>query len=106
MKKKSSNLITRRQAIVSLAAITAGTLIKPTSIFANEYADSKTRFAIMGDWGSGNGDCIGLAKQMFETHQRKPFDFVLGAGDNIYPNGSGRHFAKCFEQPFAGLIKD
>src|ERR1051325_3078348 len=106
MDNKKSNLITRRQAIVSLATIAAGTLIKPTSILASEVARSKTRFAIMGDWGSGNSDGIGLAKQMLEVHQRTPLEFVIGAGDNIYPNGSGRHFAKNFEQPFAGLIKD
>jgi predicted MPP superfamily phosphohydrolase len=106
MDKKRSNLITRRQAIISLATIAAGTVIKPTSILASEVARSKTRFAIMGDWGTGNGDGIGLAKQMFETHQRTPFEFVIGAGDNIYPNGSSRYFAKNFEQPFAGLIKD
>ena len=106
MGKKRSNLITRREAIVSLATIAAGTLIKPTSIFANEFARSKTRFAIMGDWGTGNSDGIGLAKQMCEAHQRTPLDLVVGAGDNIYPNGSGRYFARNFEQPFASLLKD
>src|SRR5215208_4174240 len=104
MEKKRSNLITRRQAIVSLATITAGALVKPTSIFANEVARTKTRFAVMGDWGTGNSDGIGLAKRMFETHQQTPFEFVLGAGDNIYPNGSSRYFARNFEQPFASLI--
>jgi len=42
---------------------------------------------------------------MFTAHQRTPFDFILAAGDNIYPNGSGRHFGKHFEQPFADLIR-
>jgi predicted MPP superfamily phosphohydrolase len=106
MGNKRSNLITRREAIVSLATIAAGTLIKPTSIFANEFARTKTRFAIMGDWGSGNSDGIGLAKQMCEAHRRTPLDLVVGAGDNIYPNGSGRYFARNFEQPFASLIRD
>lgn len=106
MQNKRSDLITRRQAIVSLATIAAGTLIKPTSIFAREAARDKTRFAVMGDWGTGNSDGIGLARQMFEMHQRAPLDFVLGAGDNIYPNGGSRYFAKNFEQPFASLIKD
>jgi hypothetical protein len=106
MENKKSNLITRRQALVSLATMTAGAIIKPTTIFASEVSRSKTRFAIMGDWGTGNNDGIGLARQMFETHQKTPFEFILGAGDNIYPNGSGRYFAKNFEQPFAGLIKE
>jgi 3',5'-cyclic AMP phosphodiesterase CpdA len=43
---------------------------------------------------------------MLNAHQRSPFDFVIAAGDNIYPNGSGRYFGKHFEAPFAGLLKE
>jgi len=43
---------------------------------------------------------------MVQNHKRTPLDFVIAAGDNIYPNGSGRYFAKHFEQPFAPLISD
>lgn len=105
-KKNKSNLITRRQAIISLAAATAGSLIKPTSVFSVEAVNSKTRFAVIGDWGTGEEDQWGLGKMMFETHRRTPFDFIVTAGDNIYNNGSGRHFVKKFEEPFAGFLKD
>jgi 3',5'-cyclic AMP phosphodiesterase CpdA len=60
----------------------------------------------VGDWGTGDDDQVGIGKQMLAAHQQSAFDFVLAAGDNIYPNGAGRHFVKKFEQPFAGLIKD
>ena len=43
---------------------------------------------------------------MFAAHQGNPFDFAIAAGDNIYPNGSGRYFVKNFEQPFSRLLKD
>src|SRR5262245_56091401 len=99
------NGITRRQAILSLATISVGALIKPSSIFCSPVND-KIRFAVIGDWGTGDRDQIGVANQMFAAHQRTPFDFVISAGDNIYPNGSGRHFAKNFEHPFANLLKD
>jgi 3',5'-cyclic AMP phosphodiesterase CpdA len=99
------NGITRRQAILSLATISAGALIKPSSIFCSPVND-KIRFAVIGDWGTGDRDQIGVAKQMFAAHQRQPFDFVISAGDNIYPNGSGRYFGRHFEQPFANLLKD
>jgi Calcineurin-like phosphoesterase len=102
MKQKQ---ITRRQAILSLATISAGALIKPSSIFCSPVND-KIRFALIGDWGTGNRDQIGIGRQMLTSHQRTPFDFVISAGDNIYPNGSGRYFDKNFEQPFAGLLKD
>ncbi len=106
MEKSKSNLITRRQAIISLAAITAGTLIKPTSILGATPVKDKLRFAILGDWGTGDGDGYSLARQMCDTHRRSAFDFVIGAGDNIYPNGNGKYFSKNFEQPFAGLLND
>jgi Calcineurin-like phosphoesterase len=105
MKEKKSNLITRRQALVSIAAISAGALIRPSSAFCSPVND-KLRFAVVGDWGTGDRNAVGTAAQMYGAHQRSPFDFVISAGDNIYPNGAGRYFTKNFEQPFATLLKD
>jgi 3',5'-cyclic AMP phosphodiesterase CpdA len=99
------NGITRRQALASIATISAGALIKPSSIFCSPVND-KIRFAVIGDWGTGDRDQFGVASQMFAAHQRTPFDFVISAGDNIYPNGNGRYFGRNFEQPFANLLKD
>ena len=97
--------ITRREALLSIATISAGAFIKPTSIFSSPVKD-KLRFAVIGDWGTGGGDEVGIAQQMFASHQRSSLDFVISAGDNIYPNGSERYFAKHFEHPFANLLKD
>jgi hypothetical protein len=106
MENKPSSLITRRQAIKSLAALTAGAIVRPTSVICSEPSRSKLRFIVLGDWGTGEDDQYGLGRRMIEQHRQGPLDLVLGAGDNIYPNGSGRHFVKKFEQPFADLIKD
>lgn len=105
MKEKASNLITRRQALLSIATISAGAFIKPSSVFCSPVND-KLRFAVIGDWGTGDRDAVGTAAQMFAAHQRTPFDFIISAGDNVYPNGAGRYFARNFEQPFAALLKD
>ncbi|HSB12254.1 MAG TPA: metallophosphoesterase [Blastocatellia bacterium] len=99
------NKITRREAILSIATISAGAFLKPSSIFCSPVKD-KLRFAVIGDWGTGDRDQVGTARQMFLSHQRSPFDFVISAGDNVYPNGSGRYFDKHFERPFADLLKD
>src|SRR5262245_22779606 len=98
MEKKTPRVITRRQAIGSLATLATGTLLKPASILAFETRDSKTRFAIVGDFGTGGSDEYGVAAQMLEAHNRTALDLVLTVGDNIYPNGSGRHFVKNFEE--------
>ncbi|MCI0388209.1 MAG: metallophosphoesterase, partial [Acidobacteria bacterium] len=101
-----SNKITRRQALLSLATITAGAVIAPVSVFGVEPARKSIRFTLLGDWGTGDSDQTGIAKQMFAAHRRDPFDFVIAAGDNIYPNGSGRYFGKHFERPFAQLLAE
>jgi len=106
MTTKKINLLTRRQAIASLATLTAGALLKPSSFISFAGGDSKTRFAVLGDFGTGGSDEFGVASQMLETHHRSELDLILTVGDNIYPNGSGRHFAKRFEEPFAGLLKE
>jgi len=98
--------ITRRQALVSLGTIAAGTVIATRTVFGAQPAKTLVRFPVVGDFGTGDSDQIGIGKQMLETHRRAPFDFAVAAGDNIYPNGSGRYFAKHFEQPFAGLLKE
>jgi hypothetical protein len=100
------NKITRRQALLSLASITAGTLIKPASVFGVTPIKKQVRFPIVGDWGTGDSDQTGIGKQMFAAHQRTPFDFAIAAGDNIYPNGIVRYFGKNFERPFAALLNE
>jgi 3',5'-cyclic AMP phosphodiesterase CpdA len=97
--------ITRREAMLSIATISAAALIKPSTIFC-QPAKNKLRFAVIGDWGTGDRHQLAIAREMVGYHQRSPLDFVITAGDNIYPNGSGRYFGKHFEAPFASLLKD
>jgi predicted phosphodiesterase len=106
MEGKTSSLLSRRQALKSIAAITAGSLIKPSTLLATANARSKTRFAVMGDFGTGGSDEVAIARRMAELHRQSPIEFVLGAGDNIYPNGAGHLFEKNFEQPFAELLRE
>lgn len=98
--------MTRRQAIVSLATITAGALVRPTSVLGFETPTTKTRFAVVGDFGTGGSDEFAIAAGMLDAHHKSALDLVVAVGDNIYPNGSGRYFKKHFEEPFAGLLKE
>jgi predicted MPP superfamily phosphohydrolase len=107
MVKEKPALITRRQAIASLATLATGTLIKPAvNVFASTPADGKTRFAVVGDFGTGESDEFAVAEQMFESHRKTELDLVLAVGDNIYPNGSARYFTKNFEKPFEKLLSE
>lgn len=106
MANTTPTLITRRQAVASLATLATGTLLRPTSGLAFVSSDSKTRFAVIGDFGTGGSDECNVANQMLEEHKRSELDLVLTVGDNIYPSGNPKHFAKHFEGPFDGLLKE
>lgn len=106
MDRKASALITRREAIASLATLATGALLKPASVFGSGSGDSKTRFAVVGDFGTGESDEFAIAARMLDAHRKAALDLVLAVGDNIYPNGSARYFVKHFEEPFEGLLKE
>jgi 3',5'-cyclic AMP phosphodiesterase CpdA len=106
MDEPKAHLLTRRQALLSLGALAAGTLLKPAAVFGVEPAKKTLRFAVLGDWGTGESAAGGIAGQMSRVHAASPFDFVIAAGDNIYPDGCGRRFVKNFEQPFAAFLRE
>jgi hypothetical protein len=106
MDEPKTNLLTRRHALISLGALGASTLLKPRSVFGIESAKKKLRFVVLGDWGTGDNAQGGIATQVARSHASSPLDFVISAGDNIYPDGGGRRFIKNFERPFAALLRD
>jgi predicted phosphodiesterase len=106
MDEKKSGLLTRRQALLSIATITAGAALAPRAVFGATPAKDKIKFLAIGDFGTGDDNQTGIAAQMLRDHKTSPLDFVIAVGDNIYPDGGGRHFMKKFERPYAGLIRE
>jgi predicted MPP superfamily phosphohydrolase len=106
MDEKKSGLLTRRQALLSIATITAGAAILPRRVFGATPAKDKIKFIAIGDFGTGDDNQSGIAAQMLRDHKTSPLDFVIAVGDNIYPDGGGRHFEKKFARPYAGLIRE
>jgi predicted MPP superfamily phosphohydrolase len=106
MDEKKSGLLTRRQALLSIATITAGAAVLPRTIFSATPAKDKLKFIAIGDFGTGDDNQSEIAAQMLRDHKTSPLDFVIAAGDNIYPDGGGRHFEKKFARPYAGLIRE
>ena len=104
--KRRVGLLTRRQALLSIATITAGAAVLPRAVFGATPAKNKIKFAAIGDFGTGDDSQAGIAAQILRDHKTSPLDLVLAVGDNIYPDGGGRHFTKKFERPYSGLIKE
>ena len=104
--EKKSGLLTRRQALLSIAAGAAGAAVLPRSIFGATPAKNRIKFAAIGDFGTGDDSEAGIAAQILRDHKASPLDLVIAVGDNIYPDGGGRHFVKKFERPYSGLIRE
>ena len=64
------------------------------------------KFAVVGDFGTGESASYEVAAQMATARTRFPFDMVLMVGDNIVGRQSDpSDFAAKFEQPFGPLLK-
>lgn len=63
-----------------------------------------TRFAVLGDAGSGTALQHGVAHQMNMTYQKNPFASVLVLGDNVYENGEPALFTERIQQPYQALF--
>lgn len=103
---KKSGLLTRRQALLSIATITAGAAVLPRAVFGAAPAKNSIKFAAIGDFGTGDESQAGIAAQMLRDHKNSPLDLVIAVGDNVYPDGGGRHFEKKFERPYGGLLRE
>jgi predicted MPP superfamily phosphohydrolase len=106
MDEKNAGLLTRRQALRSIATITAGAVVIPRSIFGATPAKNSVRFAAIGDFGTGDDRQAEISSLILREHKASPLDLVLTVGDNIYPDGGARHFVKKFERPYAGLLNE
>jgi hypothetical protein len=65
---------------------------------------NSTRFAVIGDSGTGDKPEYDVASQMERYRQVVKFDFVLMLGDNIYGSHRPEDFRSKFEQPFKPLL--
>ena len=66
--------------------------------------DGSVRFAVIGDFGTGERAQYELAQQMEKYHGIFPFDFVVLLGDNIYGGHRPSDFEHKFEQPYKTLL--
>jgi len=63
-----------------------------------------TRFAVIGDSGTGENEQYEVARLMEMYRQQVKFDFVIMLGDNIYGSHSPKDFERKFDQPYKPLL--
>jgi hypothetical protein len=66
--------------------------------------DGSLKFAILGDFGTGDAAQYGLAKQMVNIRQKFEYEMVILVGDNIYGGERPQDFKKKFEDPYKPLL--
>jgi 3',5'-cyclic AMP phosphodiesterase CpdA len=62
------------------------------------------KFAVLGDFGTGQRAQYQLAEQMAKLHQRFPFELVILVGDNLYGGERAEDFRTKFEIPYKPLL--
>jgi 3',5'-cyclic AMP phosphodiesterase CpdA len=67
-------------------------------------AEDSLKFAVLGDWGSGERGQMDLAAEMARVHKRFPYEFIVTVGDNIYGSERPQDFTRKFEVPYKPLL--
>ena len=74
----------------------------PTVPLPNKAGSFK--FAVLGDFGTGDKSQYELADQMAKLRQRFAYDIVVLVGDNLYGSERPQDFSKKFELPYKSLL--
>ena len=84
-------------AVLSQAAPSAPPVALPNQ-------EGSLKFAVLGDFGTGDRDQYQLAEQMAKLRERFPFELVVTVGDNLYGGNGARDFERKFEIPYKPLL--
>jgi len=96
--------MTVRQAGIPLAALACVLAAIPSVADDLPLKSGSTRFAVIGDMGTGDKPQYEVAAVMEESRRKTAFDFVLTLGDNIYGGSSQADMKKKFEDPYKPLL--
>ena len=67
-------------------------------------AKDSTRFAVIGDTGTGDKPQYDIGRRLEQYRQRVDFTFAIMVGDNIYGSERPQDFQKKFEIPYKPLL--
>ncbi len=63
------------------------------------------RFAVVGDFGTGDDVQRAVARRMCDRMHRRSFELVVTTGDNVYPDGDPDRFQDAFFEPYRCLLR-
>ena len=98
----------RSYRIASLKSLIVSLLILALPLIATAQNENSAKptvtFAVIGDTGTGDEAQLSVARQMVKQREKKPFEFVLMLGDNIYEKGEEKYIKSHFEEPYKDLL--
>ena len=66
--------------------------------------DGSFKFAVLGDFGTGNRDQFQMGAKMAEIQSRFKYETVVLTGDNLYGSERPQDFRNKFELPYKALL--
>ena len=88
--------------LMATAVVATQPPAEPTVPLPNK--DGSLKFAVLGDFGTGDQSQYELADQMAKLRQRFKYELVVLVGDNLYGSERPQDFAKKFELPYKPLL--
>lgn len=66
--------------------------------------EGSTRFAVIGDMGTGGRRQLETGRMMAQVRKRFPYTFVITVGDNLYGSEDPRDYERKFVVPYKALL--
>jgi len=89
---------------VILALVGTPSLVGRAQRVTLPLTNDSTRFAVIGDTGTGDTPQYEIGRRLEEYRQRAHFTFTIMVGDNIYGSERPQDFKKKFEMPYKPLL--
>jgi hypothetical protein len=100
MRRASASLLLALVVAVGVYALPA----QSTNVTALPNKDGSLKFAVIGDFGTGDPPEYEMAAQVVKTWQTFRFPLVLLVGDNLYGSERPQDFRQKFEVPYKPLL--
>ena len=94
--KRRATLVPVLTALLALGATTLQ--VQPP------IEEGSTRFAVLGDTGTGDDPQYEVAERLVESREIFPFDFAIMLGDNMYGSEDADDYREKFEVPYGPLL--
>jgi hypothetical protein len=78
--------------------------VDPADVVSMPNAPDSLKFAVLGDFGTGERSQYEMGEQMARTHEVFPFELVVLVGDNLYGSERPQDFERKFERPYQALL--